>query len=279
MIDILYILMITSIPCSILGIFIVLKKQSMITDAISHSSLLGIVISYFIVRDLNSPLLIIGAAIMGVITVVLIELLSSTKLVSSSDSIGVVFPILFSIAIILISKYFKTTHLDTDIVLTGEVIFASLNTINIFGMEIPVAIIYSLITILVVLAFVLGFYKELKVSIFDPEYAKLIGIPVGFLFYALMTITSLTAVVSFNSVGSIMVISFFIAPAATSLLFTKRLRRSIILSITFGIVSCTIGYLLSINLNTSISGMCAVVNMIIYIIAVIYLKIKNKGRI
>ena len=110
--------------CSILGTFLVLKSMAMVSDAITHTILLGIVVAFFAVHDLNSPLLIVGAGIVGVLTVYLVELLNSTRLVKEDSAIGVVFPLLFSIAVILISKYAGNVHLDVDSVLLGELAFA-----------------------------------------------------------------------------------------------------------------------------------------------------------
>ena len=70
----------TAGSCSILGVFLVLKSMAMISDAITHTVLLGIVLVFFVVRDLSSPLLIVGAGITGVLTVYLVELLNSSEL-------------------------------------------------------------------------------------------------------------------------------------------------------------------------------------------------------
>lgn len=120
-----------AVACSLPGVFLVLRKMSMMSDAITHTILLGIVIAFFITHSLTSPLLIVGAALVGVITVFLTEILNSTKLVSEDSAIGIVFPLLFSIAIIMISKYAGSVHLDTDSVLLGELAFAPFNRMKI----------------------------------------------------------------------------------------------------------------------------------------------------
>lgn len=279
MINALYVLILTSIACGLLGVFLNLRKLSMLTDAISHTVLLGIVLAYFIVHDLDSPLLVIGATLMGVVTVILVEALGKSKLTKYEDAIGVIFPLLFSLAVILISRYFRGVHLDTDVVLLGEVIFSSMVKINVFGFEISKALVSSMVLLFIVLAFILIFYKELKVSTFDREYAKLIGIPVGFLFYALMTLTSFTAVASFNSVGAILVISFFIAPSATSLLITRHLHTTLISVIIISIINCTLAYYLAIYFNASIAGMCAFINMVTFLSVLIYNKYRMARRL
>ena len=109
----------------------------------------------------------------------------------------------------------------------------------------------------------------MKVSTFDTEYAKLIGVPTGILFYAFMSLTSLTTVAAFDAVGSILVISFFIAPAATALLFTKNLTQTLIISVIFSMINSIIGYEIAVHTNASIAGLCAVVNTLVYMLALL----------
>jgi len=137
--DALLVLLLTAAACAPLGVFLILRRLSMMADAISHTVLLGIVLAFFVTHDLGSPWLLFGAALMGVVTVSLVELLGKTRLVKYDDAIGVIFPLLFALAVILISKYAGNAHLDTDMVLMGEVIYAGLNTVGIGGVEIPAA--------------------------------------------------------------------------------------------------------------------------------------------
>lgn len=275
----LYVLILTSISCSLLGVFLILRKISMLTDAISHTVLLGIVIAYFFVRDLSSPFLIVGAASTGLLTVILVELLGKSKLAKYEDAIGIIFPVLFSIAVILISRYFSSVHLDIDIVLLGEVVFASLIKTTVFGIEVHKAILHGAIMLFIILTFIIVFYKELKTSTFEPDYAALLGIQTGFIFYSLMTLTSFTSVVSFNNVGGILVISFFIAPAATALILSKRLHHALILSAIISVFNCAIAYLLAVHFNASMSGMCAFINTITYLSVLIFTKLYKEKKV
>ncbi|WP_101772497.1 metal ABC transporter permease [Peptostreptococcus faecalis] len=260
------VLLITSITCSMIGVFLVLRNLSMVADAISHSVLLGIVIAFFITQDISSPLLIIGAGIFGVITVAFIEALGKSKTVKRSDAIGVVFPMFFSIAVILISRYARNIHIDTDMVLMGEVIFASLDSISIFGIDLPYSFVKMGIMFIINLIFIIIFYKQLKITSFDQEYGFLIGIPIGFIFYSFMTLTSITAVVAFDAVGSILVLSFFIAPVASAHMISDDLESMFLWSAIIAIINCSIGSWIAINLNASMTGMCAVVGMVVFII-------------
>lgn len=258
------VLLATSICCSLLGVFLVLRNISMITDAIAHSVLLGIVVAFFIVHDLHSPWLIICAGIFGVLAVASIETLGKGGRIMKNDAVGVVFPIFFSLAVILISRYAKNTHLDTDIVLMGEVIFASLDTVQWLNLNIPVHLLRILLLLLINLVFIHLLYRWLKISGFDEQYARLIGLPVTLIFYSLMILTSITAVTAFDAVGSILVISFFITPAASAYLIAKNLKGMLLGTVFFSIINCSIGVLLAIYLNASMTGLCAFVGTVVF---------------
>ena len=272
MTDALIVLILTSISCSLLGIFLVLRKLSMMTDAISHSVLLGIVLAFFLVRDLDSPLLILGASLMGLVTVFLIESIGKLKLAKLDDATAIVYPLLFSIAVILISKFFRNVHLDTDIVMMGEVIFSSMIRTEIFGIEMSKSILEAALSLICVIAFIGIFYRKLKIGSFDEEFASLVGISTGLIFYSLMTITSFVAVTSFNNVGAIIVISFFIGPAAIALLFARSLREAFLLATLASVINPSLGFFLAIRLNVSITGMIATINMASYLALIIIKK-------
>lgn len=253
----LLVLIMTSVTCALIGSFLVLRKLSMVSDAISHSVLLGIVLAFFIVRDVGSPFLVVGAALFGVITVFFIELLSGTGLVKSDDAVGIVFPMFFALAVILITKFASNVHLDTDVVLMGEVIMAPLNRLTLFGVSLPKALVQMSFLFVVNLGFIVVFFKELKMSTFDKQYAIVSGFSSVFLFYALMTLSSMTAVVAFDAVGAILVVSFLIAPGAAAYLLTKDLKKMILVSCLFAVINSILGYIIAIIFNISMSGMTA----------------------
>lgn len=270
MIQSLLVLILTAVACSLLGSFLTLRKLSMMADAISHTVLLGIVLAFFITRTLDSPLLMVGAAVFGLVTVALVEALGKTKLIKYDDAIGVVFPMLFALAVILISRFARNVHLDTDIVLMGEVIFAPLDTVEIFGLPIARAAVKMGLLALINLTFVLLFYKELKVSTFDEEYAGLIGVKTVLIFYMLMCLTSLTAVAAFDAVGSVLVLSFFIAPAATAYLISKDLKQMLALSAALATINALAGYYAALALNASMAGMCAAAGMLQFMAGLLF---------
>ena len=284
-----FVLLTTAAACAVLSPFLVLRKLSMVSDAISHSVLLGIVIAFFIVKDVGSPFLIVGAAIFGVITVFAVEFLSGTGLVKNDDAVGIVFPMFFALAVVLITKFARNVHLDTDVVLMGEVIVAPLNRIEFMGIDLSKAFVQMGILLVVNLLFVIIFFKELKVTTFDRGFAKLAGFSSGALFYALMTLSSLTAVTAFDAVGAILVVSFLITPGAAAYLVSKDLKVMIAISVGYAVINSSIGYVLSLLMNVSMSGMTAAAAGVTFLltflfnreglITAIFIRLKRKSEL
>lgn len=262
------VLIITAMTCSIIGPFLLLRNLSMVCDALSHSVLLGIVLAFIIVKDLDSPILVLGAGIFGVITVWVVEKISSMGLVKNDDALGIVFPMFFSIAVIIISKFFRNVHLDVDIVLMGEVLLSPFTKL----FSLPRDFVIMSILFVVNLMYISIFFRSLKLLTFDKDYAFMQKIKINMLFYTLMVLTSITSVTAFNTVGAILVISFFITPTASAYLVAKSLRGMIIWSMIFGIINSSIGFLFAIHFNLSVSGMCSFVGMIVCIIVIIFNK-------
>ncbi|NNC49568.1 MAG: metal ABC transporter permease [Flaviramulus sp.] len=269
---------IVAIACAIPGTFLVLRKMAMISDAISHSILPGIVIGFFITQDLNSPLLIILAAFSGVITVVLVEYIQKTGLVKEDTAIGLVFPVLFSIGVILIAKNANDVHLDVDAVLLGELAFAPFDRLLISGVDVGPKSLWIIGSILILtVTLVIAFFKELKVSTFDAGLSASLGFSPVVIHYGLMTVSSVTTVGAFDAVGAILVVALMIAPAASAYLLTTDLKRMLIYSICFGILSAISGYWLAHWLDASISG--SITTMLGLLFLGIYLFAPNKGVI
>ena len=256
--EILLIAVLTAAACAIPGVFLVLRKMSMSSDSITHTILLGIVLAFMAVNDLSSPLLLLGAALVGTVTVWLTELLTKTRLVSSDSATGIIFPLLFSIAVILITKYAGSAHLDTDSVLLGELAFAPFDRMTVGGIDIGAKGIYISGGLLIInVLFISVFFKELTVASFDPVLAAVMGFSPSIIHYSLMTVVSITAVGAFETAGSVLVTAFMIAPAAAAYLLTDNLKNMIFIAVTIGTVCGVLGFHTAILLDVSISGSMA----------------------
>ncbi|MCC8023067.1 MAG: metal ABC transporter permease [Clostridiales bacterium] len=260
-----------AVGCALPGVFLVLRKMSMLSDSITHTILLGIVLAVFVTQDLSSPLLIVGAALIGVVTVWLTELLNKTRLVSEDSAIGIVFPLLFSIAVILITRYTGSVHLDTDSVLLGELAFAPFDRLVIGGVDIGAKAIYISGALLILNAGLISlFFKELKVATFDPVLAAVMGFSPVVIHYVLMSMVSLTAVGAFQAVGSVLVVAFMIGPPATAYLLTDSLKAMLFISAGLGALSGILGYQAAALWDVSIAGSMAVVTGLLFLMVFLF---------
>ncbi|WP_161879163.1 metal ABC transporter permease [Alkalibacterium sp. MB6] len=259
-VEITLIAVIVAIACALPGVFLVLRGTTLVSDAITHTVLLGIVLAFFITQDLNSPLLMIGATLVGLATVWAIEALQNTRLVSNDAAIGIIFPLFFSIAIVLITRYAGDIHLDADAVIMGELAFAPFRRLVLFGIDVGPRALWTMSVILLGNGlFIYLFFKELKVTTFDAAFAASIGISPVIVHYALMTSVSLTAVGAYDSVGSILVVGFMVGPALAAYLLTHSLKKMIGLTVIFAMVNSIAGVILAFSFDTTIAGMIAVV--------------------
>lgn len=256
--EILLTAVVTAAACALPGVFLVLRRMSMMSDAVSHAVLPGIVIAYFMLQDLNDPRLIVAAAVTGLATVALVELLQRSKLVKEDAAIGVVFPVFFSVGVLLIAQYADDVHLDIDAVLLGELAFVPFDRFMWGALDLGPKALWMMGGILLVnLLLLLVFYKELKLATFDGALAASLGFAPIVLHYGLMALLSVTAVGAFEAVGSILMVALVVGPATTARLLTDRLDRTIYLAVGLGILGALLGYGLARALDSSIAGAMA----------------------
>jgi len=264
-----------AIPCALLGCFLVLRKMSMVGDAISHAVLPGIVIAFFVSGSLSSIPVLVGATLMGVFCTFLIEWFTKKGGVQGDAAIGLTFTFLFSIGVILIAAYAKNVHLDQDCVLHGIIDYVALDTLStgtfLDILPRPMWILGGL-TLAVITLVIIG-YKGFYLTTFDPDYAISIGISTAFWHYLLMGAVSATSVVAFESVGAVLVVAFLIAPAAIAYLLTEKLPTMLVLACLAGVLSAIMGYYLAVLLDGSTAGAMTAVMGLLFIISLILNKL------
>jgi len=246
------------IASSLVGTFLVLRGTSMLSDAIGHSIVFGIVVVWLLTHQASGPLQIIGAALTGILTVFLTELLVSTQKVKKDAAIGLVFPVLFSLGVLLINLYASDVHIDAHTVLLGEIGFVWLDTLPLGGVEVPRSLLSMGAMTLLNGTFIALFYKELKLATFDEALAKALGFAPGVLFYGLLLLTSGTAVAAFDAVGAVLFVAFVIVPPSAAYLLTDSLGRMFLYGALISIASSVSGYHLAVLWDVSIGGMMAV---------------------
>jgi manganese/zinc/iron transport system permease protein len=231
-----------SMACAIPGAYLQLNKQSMLGDAISHAVLPGIAIA-FLFSGRKDPLpMLIGAALAGLFTGLLSNLIHRHGKVDTGAALGVVFCSLFALGLVLIRVAADHVDLDPSCVLYGAIELAVID-----GGAVPQVVWLSGGILVLNLGLTLIFYKELRLAAFDPRFAETVGIPSGVLQYGLTVTTAITTVVAFESVGSILVIAMLIVPGATALLFSHRVGGVLGISLLLAAASAIGGHIAAIS--------------------------------
>jgi len=255
------------ISCGIIGVLLILRRMAMMADAISHTVLLGIVVAFLVTRELQGLPMLIGAIIAGLLTAFLVQWLHSLD-VQLDAAMGIVFTSLFALGVILISTSIGNAHLDVQHALMGEITFIpwEKTMLPLIG-EVPKATAMLGFVSIIIITIITLFYKEWKITTFDPLLASSLSIPVLFMHYLFMSLVSITTVASFDAVGAILVVAMLITPAASSYLWTDRLPVMLVLSPFFGVVAAVGGYYLAAWIDTSISGSMAFATGILFLIS------------
>ncbi len=258
--------------CSLLGVFLVLRKMVMVGDAISHSVLPGIVIAYLVGSQTQSSLVLIGAAIFGVLTTIIIDFLYRKLKLQEDASIGLTFTWLFAFGVLLISFFAQgNVDLDQECVLFGELGLAFLDKIIIDGRLYGTKSIATLLpAFLLVLMFVVRGFKGFQLNAFQAEFAQTKGIKTGFWHFALMGMVSVVTVLSFESVGAILVVGFLVVPPATAYLLVNDLKRLHIFSLCIATLNILMGYFLALKLNVSISPTIITVSGVVFFLTFVF---------
>ncbi|MBM3288776.1 MAG: metal ABC transporter permease [Candidatus Hydrogenedentes bacterium] len=260
-----------SAACALVGCFLVLRKQAMMGDAISHAVLPGIVIAFLIAESRAPAPMLIGAGALGLLTAFTTEALERYGRLQPDASIGVTFTWLFAVGVILVSAFAGHVDLDAECVLYGEIASAPWDVWLWGGADMGPRAVWILGTITAAnLVFVLLGYKQLKITSFDPAMAAALGINVTLWHYLLMAFVSFTTVGAFESVGAILVVAMLIVPANTAYLLTDRLSRMLALAVAMGIASAAGGYGLAALLDASIAGAMAVVSGALFVVAALF---------
>lgn len=270
-----------AIACALPGAFLMLRQMSMMGDAISHAVLPGLALAFIITGSRASLEMFIGAAVIGILTAVFTQWISSWGRVDRGAAMGIVFTTLFAAGLLLITRAAHHVELDPGCVLFGAIELTPLDvvfdwTVAGVALEVPRAFMVLAVVACLNLLLVVLFFKELKVTSFDPALAASLGIRPGFYHYLLMVMVAITTVAAFEAVGSILVIALLIVPPATAYLLCRRLSSMLIVSGLVGAVAAGLGHVVAIGLplvapvpESSTSGMMAVVSGVLLLAAAV----------
>lgn len=266
-----------AVNCGLLGVFLILRKAAMVGDAISHAVLPGIVIAYLVSGSKSTVVVTIGAALFGVLTTFLIELLQKKARVQSDASIGITFTWLFAIGVILVSLFSGNVDIDQECVLYGDIAYVPFDLLFVGNSTLgPVPVWYQSVNLLLIAAMILFGFRGFFITCFDPGYSTGLGINTGSWHYLLMGAVSLTVVLSFNAVGAILVVAFLVVPPSTAYLISKNLKSMIWLTVLLGFLSAVGGFYLADWWQASISGSMAVASGILFLLVFIAKNLTRK---
>jgi len=257
---------VTALACALPGVFVVLRRNSMLVEGIAHAVLPGIVVGYAFTHDLNSPWLIIGAALAGLLVVLGNEWLIRTRLLTGDAPQGLVFPALFAAGIIMISLDFNHVHLHTHVVLIGDLNLAAFEQLVVNGVSVGPQYLYVMLAVLALnVAFITAFYPKLKIATLDEQYASTLGLRTRLLYTSFMFLVSVTVVTAFHAAGAILVISFLVVPAATAHLISRRLSTLLLLTAFFAVLGAKAGFWIAYMLNAATSATMAILYGLMFV--------------
>lgn len=237
--------------CGLLSCYVVLKRWSLLGDAISHAVLPGVAIAYL----LGWPFFI-GAFVTGALTSLGIGAIERHTRIKSDAAMGLMFTAAFALGIVIISKIATSTHLL-------HILFG-----NVLGVKDSALILTLLASVVTLLAIWLA-YRPLLLYTFDPQQAQALGFNTGAIHYGLILLLTLTIVASLETVGIILVVAMLITPGATAHLLTDRFPRMLAISVGVGVTSAVVGLMLSVKLDVASGGAIVLVASALFLVALL----------
>ncbi|MEO0469654.1 MAG: iron chelate uptake ABC transporter family permease subunit [Bacteroidota bacterium] len=251
---------IVGITCGVLGCFIVLRKMSLIGDALSHAILPGVVVG-FMVAGFSVVGFFTGSVLAGLLTAFFITVIQRNVKTHDDAAIGIVFTSMFAVGVIGISALTRQegVHLDLTDFLLGQIL-------GISDEDLWMTFLVMVFTIICVMVF----YRYFFITTFESVVAKTIGISVSTIHYFLMLLLSFAVVAALRSVGVILVVAMLITPASTAYLLTDRLARMLVIAALVGLLSTTLGLLIAIYFETTPGPAMTITATGFYILAVLF---------
>ncbi|NCN28376.1 metal ABC transporter permease [bacterium] len=266
-----------SFLCSWLGLHLVLRRQAMMSDALSHSVLPGLVLVYILFGSLNSFGILLGATVTGVVTALLIEVLKRQQLLKEDAATGLVFTTLFAIGVVLLQVYAGNAHIDTQCLLYGELAFVPLENL-IWGM--PQSFVHIGSLLLSMGALLILFHKELLLTAFHEEMAQSSGLPVRAIQYGLMIAVSAVIIACFQALGAVLVIAFLVLPASFGLLLSRDFKSTLLWSWALSLVCVPIATWIAFVIDNNIAANIVALEFGVFVVAfIVQREIEKRVRV
>ncbi|MCH2149271.1 MAG: metal ABC transporter permease, partial [Phycisphaerales bacterium] len=231
-----------AMACALPGAQLVLRRRSMMGDAISHAVLPGVAIAFLITATSDPLVMLAGAILIGILTTVLIDLVQRAGRTEIGASMGIVFTTLFALGLVLIRVFADDVLIDPHVVIYGSIELSYLDQVSLWGWSVPRGAVVNGGSLLINVTLFLIFYKELKLTAFDEPLAAAMGFRPRLVQGVLMAMTAATAVAAFETVGSILVVAMIIVPGATAWLLTDRYGPMLIWTLVIAVLAAGLGH-------------------------------------
>lgn len=261
------------------GAFLILRRMTMLANALSHTILMGIALAFFVVGDSEGHLplnaMLVASLGMGIVTAFLTEALTKIGKLQEDASTGLVFTSLFAAGIILVTVLTRDAHIGL------EAVMGNVDALHVDDLQFVYLILLGNIFLFTL------FFKEFKITTFDPALAKALGFSTLFFNYLLMAQVSATTIGAFRAVGVLMVLAFITGPALTARLLTHHLKYMLLGAVGIGIFVSVVGVALSRHILTttgvafSTAGVvvCTIVSTYVFTLFCLYWRNRYRSKI
>ena len=255
--------------CAAVGSLLVVRRLSLLGDAISHAVLPGIVVAVLVGGRPGGPLVLLGAVMAALLTVGLTELFHRQAGLADDAGVGVAFTTLFAAGVLLVTVSGSRIDLDPGCILYGILELVPFDTVPVLGVEVPRAFLSAAVVLLLVSSGLWLSWRWQLFTAFDSDAARAAGVPTTVVTIGLLVGVSLATVAGFEAVGAILVVAMLVVPAAAAELLVQRLSHVLLLAMGLAVTGAVVGYLAAWRFDTSAAGMMAVVLGLEYAAAVL----------
>ena len=262
---------VTAVACALCGCVLLVNRNSMVSEGISHSVLPGMAVAFFWWRDYESLWLIVSAAGCGLLLVWLSSWLSRTGRVQPDAALGIVFSTMFILGVVFVSLMLRNTHFHADCIIDGNLALASVRQLKVGGVAIGPSAFYTMLGCLVVLLlWLLVPYKELKLSLVDRHLATRFRLRPEILLFVSLTLVCLTVVVSFRIAGSVLIVAMMIAPPAAAWFLSRHFGQFLMLAVGLAIISSVMGFYASKPMSIAPTGPIAAASGFVFLLTLLF---------
>jgi len=253
--------------CALVGTLLVVRRLSLLGDAVSHAVLPGLAIAVLAGGRPGGVLVFVGAVTAALVTVWGARALGTAGGLDEDSNAGVVFTTMFALGVVLVTAFARGMHLDPQCLLYGDLEYVPFDTVALAGVDVPRAFVVGAVVLAVLVAAALATWKLQVFTAFDAAAARAAGVPVAAVTAGLLAATAAATVASFETVGAVLVVALLVVPAAAAELLVRRLHHVAVVAVLLAVVGAAVGYLAAWTWNVNAAGAIAVVLGVEYVLA------------